>query len=384
MKITYQADRKRYQVHYRDSNGLARRPSFKTKPEAEDYVNGRKADIRKGGEAFADINLEDRHMLKLAYHKANEHHVNVLSALDFYIESMGNKEDITMGEAGDLFVDVDLKRRADLRITSKNALKRTTLAFCDQFRDLNVRQIGREEISKFLFGHEWATITIINTRHRLNRLFDWLLAEGYCASNPVKLVRHERLRTDIGRVEAKIPRVLPLEDVVALFTTAQKVMPDFIPYLVLGVFAGVRPTEIVSGNGKPGIGWNMVNMDKSLILIPPRSAKCKVPRKITIHANMQQWLQLGGKLPLTLKEAEGKRKALRMATFGEEWRTRWDSDIMRHTYASYHLEHFKSPDRLKMEMGHQKNSQVLEEHYLNTMIDAEDAEAFWSLTPQSC
>jgi integrase len=289
-----------------------------------------------------------------------------------------------MGEAGDLFIETDLKRRADLRITSRNALKQTTVAFCDQFRDLNVRQIGREEISKFLFGHDWATVTIINTRGRLNRLFDWLLVEGYCASNPVKLVRHERLRTDIGRVEAKIPRVLPLEDVVALFTTAKKVMPDFIPYLVLGVFAGVRPREIVSSNDKPGIEWNMVNMDKSLILIPPRSAKCKVPRKITIHNNMAKWLQLGGKLPLTLKEAEMRRKALRMATFGEEWRTRWDSDIMRHTYASYHLEHFKSPDRLKMEMGHQISSQVLEEHYLNTMIDSKDAEAFWNLVPQSC
>ena len=58
----------------------------------------------------------------------------------------------------------------------------------------------------------------------------------------------------------------------------------------------------------------------------------------------------------------------------------WGHDIMRHSFASYHLAYHASPDKTAHELGH-RDTQMLYRHY-RQLVTREAAEAFWAIWPQ--
>ena len=57
----------------------------------------------------------------------------------------------------------------------------------------------------------------------------------------------------------------------------------------------------------------------------------------------------------------------------------WGQDIMRHTYASYHLAYHCSSDRTAHELGN-RDTTMLYRHY-RELVTEEDAQKFWSIKP---
>lgn len=57
----------------------------------------------------------------------------------------------------------------------------------------------------------------------------------------------------------------------------------------------------------------------------------------------------------------------------------WPHDCLRHSFASYHLAMWKSPDQTAHEMGH-RSTAMLYAHY-RELVTVEDAAAFWSVSP---
>ena len=54
-------------------------------------------------------------------------------------------------------------------------------------------------------------------------------------------------------------------------------------------------------------------------------------------------------------------------------------DIMRHSYASYHLAFHQSADKTALEMGH-RDTQMLFRHY-RELVTKEEAQAYWKIEP---
>jgi hypothetical protein len=90
--------------------------------------------------------------------------------------------------------------------------------------------------------------------------------------------------------------------------------------------------------------------------------------------NAIEWLQLGGELP------PKSIKDRRIEVYTKAG-VKWEEDIMRHTFASYHCRMYRAPERLKLEMGHSKNSQTLFNHYRSGRVTLADARKFWTLLP---
>jgi integrase len=59
--------------------------------------------------------------------------------------------------------------------------------------------------------------------------------------------------------------------------------------------------------------------------------------------------------------------------------TRWPSNCLRHSFASYHLAHFRDPKELALEMGHTR-SEILFRHY-RELVRPSEAEKFWRIVP---
>jgi integrase len=138
-----------------------------------------------------------------------------------------------------------------------------------------------------------------------------------------------------------------------------------VPYLAIGLFAGIRPMEIGRLH-RSDVGGHHIE-------ITAAKAKTRKRRLVTLSDNLKAWLALGGDLPLT-----NKRKRLKRIL--DESGVSWSPDIMRHSYASYHLALHQSADKTALEMGH-RDTNMLFRHY-RELVTKEAAIGYWNIGPK--
>ena len=138
-----------------------------------------------------------------------------------------------------------------------------------------------------------------------------------------------------------------------------------IPYLAIGLFAGVRPLEIQR--------LQQQDITDQYIEITAAKAKTRKRRLVSLSNNLKLWLRLGGDLPPINKP---KRLSRILQKAGLEWKP----DIMRHSYASYHLAFHQSADKTALEMGH-RDTQMLFRHY-RELVTKKDAIEYWNIQPE--
>ena len=132
------------------------------------------------------------------------------------------------------------------------------------------------------------------------------------------------------------------------------------------LYAGIRPHEVAR------MGWEDIDMDGLSICIAPQHSKTGGARLVSIQAPLLRLLQTckqGGRIcpPQWLRHWRELRK---LAGF-----TTWQPDVLRHTFASYHLRYFRDYTALQYETGH-RDSSLLRTRYVN-MRGVGNAERFW-------
>ena len=170
----------------------------------------------------------------------------------------------------------------------------------------------------------------------------------------------------LPKEDERQPCIFSPDQVLNLMAAATSRDPGMIPYLALGLFAGVRPEELMR------LGWEDITTQG--VSINGHKAKTRQRRLITISENLKGWLSLGGDLPP--KSRRRRLEALRQASG-----VPWGHDIMRHSFASYHLAHHGSPDRTAHELDH-RDTQMLYRHY-RQLVTRESAEGFWAIRPMA-
>src|SRR5207248_4608051 len=60
--------------------------------------------------------------------------------------------------------------------------------------------------------------------------------------------------------------------------------PDVLPYIAIGLFAGLRRAEIER------LDWSEVDFESGLIEVTARNAKTARRRHVTIQPNLREWL----------------------------------------------------------------------------------------------
>lgn len=231
-------------------------------------------------------------------------------------------------------------------------------------------------------------------------LFNFAVAQGYMDEPPTERAK-------------KIKQEIPDEISVLSPAEAQEVMrralqmeARLVPYLAIGIFAGLRPE-----NELGRLDWDKINLKSRTITVTGKNAKTKKKRAVPISDNLAAWLE-------TVPEAERAgeiyyyRRALRRV-LGQEQATkaekrakleaqaaregrklsgptpdetpapevlRWGQDIMRHTFGSYRQAVIKNINQLCEEMGNTPH--IARTHYLDPP-DEETAAEFWAITPES-
>lgn len=194
-------------------------------------------------------------------------------------------------------------------------------------------------------------------------LFNFAKAQGW-------LNKSESTAADaLGTVKVKDREVeiYTPEELAALLTAADA---DFLPWLALIAFGGLRREELAKG-----LSWSDIDFERACIIVPAAIAKTGKKRKIDMADNLKAWLApYAGSTGAIFKIDPRKRMAKATAASGVAWKR----IALRHSFGSFRMEATKNAGQVSLEMGN--SATVVLQHY-HEVVHAKDAKAFWSIRP---
>lgn len=202
----------------------------------------------------------------------------------------------------------------------------------------------------------------------LSGVFSTAMKRGWCDANPVTRVEAPRV------VEQPVPILTP-QEIEQIITSAEGYQGGSCAAAVgMMLYAGIRPHEVAR------LTWAQVDLQAQAIYILPQHSKTGGARRVTIHRPLQRILYEHQQPDTdTICPANWPRhwQALRR-TAGWEHGRKWPQDALRHTFASYHLSHFRSYAELQVEIGH-RDASLLRTRYVDQR-EVRNAQCFWGLS----
>ena len=181
--------------------------------------------------------------------------------------------------------------------------------------------------------------------------------------------------TSVERIEkrittTKIETYTPSELIQLLSVVPNK----WLPAIVLGAFAGLRPQEICPelSSRKPALQWKEILWHVPEVVVPKDVSKVRHRRSVPLGsaamAFLAPWRNASGPVVPRMKMHNLTAKWGRLAGVA------WKSDGLRHSYASYRFAMIRDEGKLATEMGTSKS--VIHEHYLAHKLEGEAKEWF--------
>lgn len=247
------------------------------------------------------------------------------------------------------------RTQSDFRYITRRLIKR-----CKGLAKRRMRAITPQECADYIETAFDTPSQRSKARRVLSAVFSTAVKKGWCSENPVA-------RVETYRVIEKRIEILSPNELTALLEACKRYENGLCLAAVgMMLYAGIRPHEVER------LTWEQVDLDNGVISILPQHSKTGGARAVTIHAPLLRLLQRcskGGRIcpPQWLKHWRALRKLAGFDT--------WQPDVLRHTFASYHLRHFKNYSALQYETGH-RDSNLLRTRYVDTK-GVQNAAGFW-------
>jgi integrase len=243
-------------------------------------------------------------------------------------------------------------------------LRKRLARFCRDFGDRQIAAITVEELDNWLRALDCAPKSRANFRANVGVLFSYAERRGMIDSNPV-------LRTAQPKLVDKPPEIFSVDELAALLNVAETRMPEVLPMLAIGAFAGVREAEIKRLN------WSEVDQRRGHIEIKSSKAKSARRRIVEMQPNLRDWLRPYAEMTSAVVPVNARKKldAIRK----DAGLTRWPKNGLRHSFASYRLAATHDAPRVASELGH-TSPQMLYSTYRELVLP-EEAERYWKIVP---
>lgn len=184
----------------------------------------------------------------------------------------------------------------------------------------------------------------------LHSIFTFGQKRGWCHHNPVKAIESPPVYEE---------RIVPLSSrqIRSLLRTCQE--RDFramLPSLLLLLWCGVRPGEVRR------LRWRDIDKREKVVYIEGRVSKTGGPRAVPLRGAAKDLLahNMPGNELIAPRNWNRLWRRLRLRA----GMVCWQRDVLRHTFASFHLKCFHNLSRLQEEMGH-RDVNLLRTRYLN-------------------
>ena len=223
-------------------------------------------------------------------------------------------------------------------------------------------EVRDTDIHDFLMSLKFAPRTKNNYRTAISNLFGFARLKKYVPQNydPLQFVP-----------EFKEPRkpvdILPVTDLRLLL---ENVRLDFLPYLAIAAFAGLRQSEIQR------LRWEHITRD--YIRVPPGEYRVKSTRLVPILPNLRSWLATctkDGTMVVPFKNPTNQ-----LVPLFEKAGVALKHNCLRHSFGSYRVAATQNIAQTALEMGNSPS--MIRQHYLE-VVPKEEGQAWFSLVSPS-
>ncbi len=251
----------------------------------------------------------------------------------------------------------------DFRYFCKRFMKR-----CPELARRRVRAISAQECAQYIEMAFDTPRQRQKARLILSGVFGTAVKRGWCSENPVARVEAPRV------VEKQVPILSP-QEIKDLRQSAEVYRNGSCAAAVgMMLYAGIRPHEVAR------LTWAQVDLQERAIYILPRHSKTGGARRVTIHKPLLRILRRYQGSPPEKKICPPDWlhhwRELRKAAGWNSPAHPWPQDALRHTFASYHLSHFRSYAELQVEIGH-RDASLLRTRYVDQR-GVQGAARFWA------
>lgn len=275
------------------------------------------------------------------------------------------------GEAGKPVREVvadflQAKRGANRRPDTLRDSESRLGCFVATFGDRPLGTITLLDLERWLSGLKVGPVTRDHYRRYAVSLFKYGQRRGLCDRNPALGLAKS------GRDE-RMPAILTPKQAQDLLEAAQAHAPEMVPYFAVGLLAGLRPQ-----NELARCDWRNIDFKGRSIMVDPATAKRRRSRFVKMSANLIAWLTPYRQTSGTMFYS---RRLFRRVIDKAELAT-WTPDVMRHSFASYHLAAHGDANATALQLGHAGAPGVLFDHY-RALVKPKDARAFWRIKPKA-
>jgi integrase len=358
-------DAKRPQLKYVVESKVAgkrMRRFFKTEREAKTYVQLRRIELHNHGAEGMTFPAELRVMAQWAKEQLEPFGKTITDAVEHFLKHLRTERgSVPVRQAVDELIAN--RKAAGLSTVYIGDLRFRLGRFSKSFGDRSIASITTKEIVEFLESLGVGAVTRNTFRRDIRTLFSFAIEHSYCAENPAAskaTLAKEQNNKDV--------EVLSVDQAKKLLLVSS---PDMVTYWAIGLFAGLRPSEIRK------LQWSDVDLNDALITV--RSSKTGRKRFVKIQPNLTAWLSPYQRdegnvvAPVNFRRSYPADKAV--AGLSD-----WPVNAMRHSFGSYHVAQFNDIPALAVQMG--TSPEIIERHYRKA-VRPKEAHQYWALTPDS-
>lgn len=352
--------------------GVRVRENFPTRPQAEARRHELEVE-RLGHQTFETLRAtwlsrEQLQAAEAAFHRLHEP-AELSRAVEFWIRRgkalaapVGN--DTGLDEAADRFQRW-LDGRGSFRAATKRNLRYRVAMFASEVGDQPLAEITPETVEAWIERRKVSPTTRRNDLRAVGRFFAWCIErpQRFITHNPVREVRLD------DESEKGAPEIYTLREVTRLLVAAKRFRSGrFLPFIVLQLFGGLRPTE--------ALRFQSEQVRDGALRIEANQSKVRRSRTIDVDPVLTAWLAL---CPAGAPVSDPQKSKLLWGQLRAKARlSRWIPDGLRHTAISHYFRRCGSYGQSAEWAGN--SEAVIKEHYQARTTAAETAK-FWSLFP---
>jgi integrase len=354
------------------SAGRRRKKFFRSQTEANTYARMKNADAVQFG-ADAAIPLELRVMAQRCQLLLAQRQKTIEDATAHFLKFLDQQaRSCTVDQ---LFEElIAEKRQARFSGQYLACLKVTARRAREFFGAKLIAEITLDDVNEFLaqFRH-YSAVTRNFYRQLLVIALGHAMRRRYCSENVAA-------SSVVIKVSDKPVEILRPSELARLLAQC---CPRILPLVAIGAFAGLRTAELSR------LDWQEIKLrrepdrDGCFGYIEVTAAKAKSARRrlVKILPCLAAWLRPFARRNGRVSQIGSNRyQVLRLET-AKRAMLRWPKNALRHSFATYHLAHFKNCAALALEMGH-RSEDLIFDHY-REVVTAEDAAEYWQIAPYS-
>jgi integrase len=226
-----------------------------------------------------------------------------------------------------------------------------------------ISSFSRDDVAEYLEqGIKNTPINRINVLRDLRTFWEWSKIEGFVVENIPATFRNPT-------VDRKNPAVLTPTQAEDMLKNSKG---QDRAYAALGMFAGIRPEELVR------LDWKYVDLEHSKVTVPADVSKTRMQRTVELEPNAVAWLK-------TVQQPSGPifkggRKWLTVRLLTASKMENWTQDLLRHSFVTYHTIAFENPGRTALMIHAKEKPDVLFRRYFQDSLKS-DALKFWQIWP---